>query len=110
MKIRALVIALLLPGAVLAGYDIPTIDNRQSSPPTLSGEVLEIIGNVLLVESRGEEISVLTDVNTHIFTHYGGLVLLHEICERSDIAIWYHTPGANPRIASAVSIRVRSTC
>ena len=110
MKIRASVLCLLFPCIVFAGYDIPNIDDRTSSPPTVSGEVLEIIGNILLIESRGEEISVLTDSNTHIFTDYGGLVLLHEICERSSIAIWYQSPQANIRIASAVSIRVPSTC
>ncbi len=110
MRIKSFLLALLFPCALFAGYDIPTIDDRESSPPTVSGEVLEIIGNVLLVQSRGEEISVLTDSNTHIFTFYGGLVLLHEICESSNIAIWYPDPDANVRIASAVSIRVPSTC
>ncbi len=101
---------LLFSGILYAGYDVPTIDQRESSPPTVSGEVLEIIGNILLVESRGREISVLTNSDTHIFTDYGGLVLLHEICERSNIAIWYQSPRANIKIAAAVSIRVPSTC
>ena len=110
VKIRGFLFALLFPCIVFAGYDVPTIDDRKTTPPMVSGKVLEIIGNVLLVESRGKEISVLTDSSTHIFTVYGGLVLLHEICARSNIAIWYQSPEANIRIASAVSIRVPNTC
>lgn len=108
--IRTLLLCLLLPGVGHAGYKIPSLDDRESSPPVISGEVLEIIGNILVVESRGEKVSVLTNSDTHIFSVYGGLVFLNEICERSNIAIWYHSPEANFRIASAVSIRVPSTC
>ena len=108
--IRTFLVCLLLPGAAFAGYKIPNLDDRESSPPVITGEVLEIIGNILIVESRGEEVSVLTNSDTHIFSVYGGLVLLQEICERSNIAIWYQSPEVNIKIASAVSIRVPRTC
>ena len=59
--IRTFLVCLLLPGAAFAGYKIPNLDDRESSPPVITGEVLEIIGNILIVESRGEEVYVNDD-------------------------------------------------
>ena len=107
---RFLWVLLLLPSVAAAGYEVPRIDSPESSPPSLSGTVMKISGNLLIVASGGEEVSVLTSPQTHIFTYYGGLVLFDEICSNSGIEIWYARPDVNLRIAPAVSIRVPVTC
>ncbi len=110
MFYRVLIILLLLPCTALAQYKVPSADDRESSPPSVSGKVLDISGNIIIVESRGKEVSVLTNFDTHIFTSYGGIVYLHEICRNSRIDVWYASPDENPRIAYAVSIKVPETC
>ncbi len=110
MTLRLLVALLLLPIPALAGYEVPRIDNPEASPPSLIGTVTKISGNLLIVDSGGDEISVLTNPRTHIFTYYGGLVLFDEICSNTGIEIWFARPDVNRRIAPAVSIRVPATC
>ncbi len=107
---RLLLILLLLPGVAAGGYEVPRIDSPESSPPSLSGTVTKISGNIVIVASGGDEVSVLTSPQTHIFTYYGGLVLFDEICRDSGIEIWFAEPDVNRRIAPAVSIRVPVTC
>lgn len=110
MDARYLLIALLLPCFAMAEYRVPSVDSPESSPPTVSGTVIDINGNILQVESAGNELSVLTNRATHIFTSYGGIVYLNEICQPSAIEIWYRDPGSNPKIAYAASIRLFRTC
>ena len=105
-----LMIVLLWPMLALAGYEVPTLDSPESSPPSLSGTVTKISGNLVIVDSGGADISVLTNRHTHIFTYYGGLVLLDEICRDAGIEVWYARPDDNARIAPALSIRVPITC
>ena len=107
---QLLLAALLLPATVSAGYEIPSLDSPESSPPSLSGTVTKVSGNLVIVASGGDEISVLTNRQTHIFTYYGGLVLLEEICSDLGIEVWYARADDNARIAPAVSIRVPATC
>ncbi len=101
---------MLLPAIACAGYEVPSIDNPVSSPPSLSGTVIKISGNIVIVASGGTEVSVLTNRQTHIFTFYGGLVLLDEICSDAGIEVWYARPEDNARIAPAASIRLPATC
>ncbi len=110
MKYLNLAVLMLWSASASAEYRVPTVDAPESSAPSISGETTEIIGNMLIVQRGDEEISVLTDGETHIFTFYGGVVLLHEICPGSKIDIWYPNAGANRRIATAASIRVPTTC
>ena len=106
----AVLLALLLPAALAAEYRVPSIDERNSSAPVITGNVIEISGNILVVASGGGEVSVLTNRDTHIFTGYGGLVLLDEICPGAAIDIWFRSSDANVRIAPAAAIRVPGTC
>ena len=103
-------LSLLLPQSAAAEYRIPDITTGEASPPPLAGTVTGISGNLILVRNAGDEISVITTRRTHLFTHYGGLVRLGEICPQSPIEVWFRSPDANPRIAPAVSIRVPATC
>ena len=107
---RGLLVALCLPALVFAEYKIPSVDDREASAPAVSGHIADISGNILIVQSQGEEISVLTAFDTHIFTGYGGIVRLDEVCRHSRIDVWYATPDANFRISTAASIRVPETC
>ncbi|MDJ0776786.1 MAG: hypothetical protein QNJ85_02910 [Gammaproteobacteria bacterium] len=110
MARRLLLSVMLLPAIACAGYEVPSIDNPVSSPPSLSGTVIKISGNIVIVASGGTEVSVLTNRQTHIFTFYGGLVLLDEICSDAGIEVWYARPEDNARIAPAASIRLPATC
>lgn len=107
---RGLLALLCLPGLLLADYKVPTVDDREASAPSVSGEIVEISGNILIVQSQGEQISVLTAFDTHIFTSYGGIVRFDEVCPHSMIDVWFAAPDANVRIAPAVSIRVPASC
>ena len=107
---RGLLIVLCPPCLALAEYKVPSADTRAASPPQVSGSILDISGNLIIVQSQGEEISVLTGFNTHIFTTYGGLLRLNELFRGSEIEVWYHTPDANIRIETAVSIEVSKSC
>ena len=101
---------LLLPGVLLAEYKIPSADSREASTPQVSGRIVEISGNIIIVQKGSEEISVLTDFNTHIFTSYGGWLQLNELCSDSGIEVWYPAADANIRISTAVSIEVPQSC
>lgn len=107
---RGLLIAFCLPCLALAEYTVPSADTREASPPQVSGGILDISGNLIIVRSQGEEISVLTGFNTHFFTTYGGILRLDELCRGSGIEVWYQTPDANIRIETAVSIEVPKSC
>lgn len=106
----SLIALLMIPAIACAEYKVPSADDRESSPPSVSGKVIELSGNLIIVDSRGQEISVLTNADTHIFTSYGGIIYLHEICPDSKIEIWFRSPDENPKIAYAVSIRVPESC
>lgn len=110
MLCRGLLILLFLPGVTFAEYRIPSADQREASPPLVSGRILEISGNIIIVQRGGEEVSVLTGFDTHIFTTYGGVLQLDELCDDSSIKVWYSRPDANARIATAVSIEVPRSC
>lgn len=110
MRRAGLLPALLLPAMLAAEYRVPSIDARESSAPAITGEVIEVSGNILIVASGGGEVSVLTNRDTHIFTDYGGLVRFEEICPGAAIDVWFRSPDANVRIAPAVAIRVPGTC
>lgn len=105
-----LILALLFPALLAAEYRVPSIDQRESSAPVITGRVIEVSGNLLIVASGGAEVSVLTNRDTHIFTSYGGLVLFDEICPGSALDIWFRSPDANVKISPAVAIRVPATC
>ena len=107
---QSLLIVLCLPGIAFAEYRVPSADIREASPAQVSGEILDISGNIVIVHKRGEEISVLTGFDTHIFTTYGGILRLQELCKGSNIQVWYRTPDANVRISTAVSIKVPESC
>ncbi len=110
MKLAALTVCLLISTLALAEYRVPTVDDPRSSPPTLYGTVIDISGNIVVVDRGGEQLSVLTNRATHIFTGYGGIVYLNEICKASPIEVWYRDPEVNLRIAYARSIRLSRSC
>ena len=91
-------------------YRIPTLDSREASPPTVRGRVIDISGNILLLERGGAEVAVLTSPETHFFTEPGGLIGLNDICLGSIAQVWHPSPDVNPRIAPAVTISVAEAC
>ena len=108
--LSACLIALCLPAPALAEYRIPSADSREASPPQVSGKIIEISGNIIIVQSSSREISVLTDFDTHFFTTYGGVLHLNELCPDSELDVWYPGPDVNIRISTAVSIMVTKSC
>ena len=106
----SLMIAFLLPVLANAEYRIPSADSREASPPQVTGKILEISGNIIIVQSSSKEVSVLTGFETHFFTTYGGVLKLNELCPDSRLDVWYPRPDDNIRIATAVSIKVPKSC
>ena len=110
MNHRTLLVLLLFPCFAIAEYKVPIPDNLDSSPPGITGKVISVSGNVLNVESDGNEVSVLINSSTSIFTVYGGFVSLNQVCKHSDIEIWYANPDENMESAFAAAIRVPYKC
>ena len=109
MKINILLL-LLLPSLVYAEYKVPLADDQQSSPPVISGPVLNVTGNTVTIKSEGKKVNVLTNGDTQIFTEYGGHVLINQICNLENIEIWYNHPNANIKTDIAIAIRVQRKC
>ncbi len=110
MNFQCLIILLLFPCFVLAEYKLPVADDQESSPPAITGNVKSINGNILIIESGSEEVSVFTNNDTHVFTVYGGFVLVSEICKHTEIEIWYKSPEENIKTTFAAAIRVPYKC
>lgn len=109
MKYKILLL-LLFPSLVFAAYKVPVADDQQSSPPVISGSVLNVIDNTVTIEREGKEIEILTNSETHVFTEFGGHAFVNQICKHQNIEVWYNSPNANIKTDFAISIRIPKKC
>jgi hypothetical protein len=95
---------LVLPAIAKQGkcvYPVADSNDETPSPPSVIGTILAVTGEVIEVKpdkSKGSK-KIKIDMNTELFTVFGGIVERNEIMKGQYVYVWY--VGCDPKKAGS---------
>src|SRR5690606_28297631 len=103
-------ILLFISGVTLAEYNVPVADDQEGSMPSITGIISSVSGNVATISTGQKTYSVLINNETSIFTEFGGIVFINQLCTSDPIEVWYASENPSIPTDHAVAIRVQKKC